>query len=233
MAENLYFINSYAPGKLGLVVELLSLGLDQNMLESLRGERVLDLGCGKEAHLVHYLRELGIDAEGIDPALSQKNSFLMKRAVTYSPFKRPIPREAESYKLVLALGNPVIYDLNRAVEAMKAYAGYPRILGNLCRIPDKMDYLDSKFMIEESLRVLRSDGKMIIAPGLKDTSNLENLLENTDYTFRNKPAPRITLPKKYINSQDPRINEDLEKQGFITLQGFGETTVIECARETG
>tara|TARA_Y100000294_G_scaffold175270_1_gene194963 strand:- start:99 stop:371 length:273 start_codon:yes stop_codon:yes gene_type:complete len=45
--------------------------------EDLQGKSVLDLGCGKNSLFVAFLRENGIDAEGIDPLVSA-NEFLIR-----------------------------------------------------------------------------------------------------------------------------------------------------------
>ncbi|MBN2042239.1 MAG: class I SAM-dependent methyltransferase [Candidatus Aenigmarchaeota archaeon] len=54
---------------------LFDVGLDPSHFDG----RVLDIGCGKEARVVVYLNENGIEADGVDPELTIEKPFLIKR----------------------------------------------------------------------------------------------------------------------------------------------------------
>lgn len=76
-------------------IQLRALGLIERKL---RGKRILDVGCGKEARLVRYLKK-----QGIDPLVEKVDgeTFLMKRAVT-GIREEGIPRPDNYYGLVTA-----------------------------------------------------------------------------------------------------------------------------------
>lgn len=52
---------------------ILNLGLK---VDELRGKRVIDIGCGRDANLVRYLRGKGVEAEGIDVELREENKYI-------------------------------------------------------------------------------------------------------------------------------------------------------------
>ncbi|MFH1053920.1 MAG: class I SAM-dependent methyltransferase [Candidatus Woesearchaeota archaeon] len=78
--NNFYFLKMFDFKSDGLESQypipliLSNLGIVPSILDG----RVLDIGCGKDARLVYFLKRYGIFAEGIDPEVNKDTSFLMK-----------------------------------------------------------------------------------------------------------------------------------------------------------
>jgi len=140
---------------------------EQVKLDNLKGKRILDIGCGRDANLVYYLREQGIDAEGIDPCVNKPESFLMQQAVSgIKPVSGSIPREDNSYDLIFANSN------RKLVNALGGCRDY--LIQNMRegleeeQIREIMNnsVMDSTFITLEGLRVLKQGGQFISYPGL-------------------------------------------------------------------
>ncbi|HVI43450.1 MAG TPA: class I SAM-dependent methyltransferase [Chitinophaga sp.] len=103
----------------------LQLEVLQLELHSLK-EPVLDLGCGPQAHMVRYLRSLGIEAFGVDRFIASQETFL--RTGDWLDFHLP----QQYYGTVvsnLSFSNHFVYHHLRDNEDSRRYAGkYMEIL---------------------------------------------------------------------------------------------------------
>ena len=60
-------------------LKIINLGFTPKEIKELKGKRVLDIGCGSKSSLVYWMRELEIEAEGIDPRVEGAEQFLIKQ----------------------------------------------------------------------------------------------------------------------------------------------------------
>jgi len=158
---------------------LLFLGLDA-ALKDLDGKRVLDIGCGREARLVYYMRRKGVDAEGIDSEVEARESFLIARKITsIAPGKGAIPRQDDSYDLVVACSNPV---LDQAFTSFRELNKRRALKESLCDFEEvdrlyRENAIYATFIILEALRVLRKKGRFVCYPSL-DKIDVSGLMGN-------------------------------------------------------
>lgn len=131
-------------------------------LDELRGKRVLDVGCGKDARLVEYLRGRSINAEGIDLDLTRTTDYLMKGDASAD-----IRREARYYDLALShmsmfqVGNHTTTDLTSRLlreqdNDEKVNTAIRTILSNA------MEELSD--VVENTFQVLVPGGRFFIYP---------------------------------------------------------------------
>jgi SAM-dependent methyltransferase len=73
------------------------------------GDRVLDIGCGPQAVLVHHLRGLDIHAEGIDPyPYTDKGEGI--HIMTLQDYMRRRGADDAAFNLVVTTGGPFLYE---------------------------------------------------------------------------------------------------------------------------
>lgn len=130
-------------------LQLLELGLEEADIQEMIGRKVLDLGCGL-GNLTEFLRQRGIDAEGIDAEAPSK-SYFMRRKIG-SKTEGTIPREECYYDLILAHG---FTPLGLAFSsAGGGYQDFPIVKQ------------EGEAVLSEALRVLKKGGRMIAVPQL-------------------------------------------------------------------
>lgn len=166
------------------------LGLNKDTIKQLRGANVLDVGCGRRATLVRYLRRNGINAEGIDPTLEIEGDYLIRRSV--SPTSR-IPRPDNHYDVVLAHSVSTIWSV---FSSLNDYAclkiGYSAELS-------ADEIIHGEALLTEMFRVTKPGGKIISNPIL-DRHALYNQFNFT------APAFSVRLEYKDVkpnSEQDP------------------------------
>jgi SAM-dependent methyltransferase len=157
------------PGKVQYPLEMTldDLGLDEKRLREFKGKGVLDIGCG-EGILVEFLREMGIQAEGIDPHAPSKTYFMRRKINGVYPMAESIPRPDGSYELVVA------HSVTQFVHAFSSFRDQIRrvsaevALGDFSSVDEmlKTSGIEAHLAMLESLRVLKHGGKMIVYPGL-------------------------------------------------------------------
>ena len=129
-------------------LQLRVLGLDSRRIAG----RVLDLGCGRDAALVRYLAEAGVEAVGVDRSLDRQEDFL----VPTSWFDYPL--EPDAFDLIvshLAFSSHALYQLNTdGPECDRYLARYGDILGAL-RVGASFVYAPSLPQWEERLSAAR------------------------------------------------------------------------------
>jgi hypothetical protein len=80
---------------------------------------VMDIGCGEEASLVHYLRDRGIEAYGIDRLLpAEENDFLFRTSWFDYPLESVSPNLLVSH---LAFSSHLLYQYNSAGPELANY----------------------------------------------------------------------------------------------------------------
>lgn len=150
--------------------QLALLGLDLGQHKPFVGKRVLDLCCG-DGTLVKKLRELGIHAEGIDPAAPQGLDFFMCHEFC-TPDQTRIPRPDNTYELVLSFQNP---SFNEGFNDEN--------LSLSCPYRQAVILQEARRMISETGRVLKKGAKAIIFSGLMDLrKNARDILDESQLT---------------------------------------------------
>ncbi|MBW1896913.1 MAG: class I SAM-dependent methyltransferase [Deltaproteobacteria bacterium] len=97
------------------------------LLEPVRGERILDIGCGTGRNLVRFL-EMGLDVAGLDASpymLDVARKKLGHRANLYKGFAEDLPFEDNSFDVAT-----LITTLEFADDAQKALAEACRVASN-------------------------------------------------------------------------------------------------------
>jgi hypothetical protein len=151
--------------------QVTTLGLKPADILGLEGQKVLDIGCGRDSVLVYWLRELGVDAEGIDPIVSGGIPFLMQQAVNGFSAEGRIPRADGHYKLVVA---HLPTSINR---------GLSRII-TINPNPPTDEILRGTSVVLECARVLAQDGRFVCWPGIGRTDYLDTFLRADGYVHR-------------------------------------------------
>jgi len=161
----------------GMQVE--PLGLTREELNSIGGKKILDIGCGQKANLVYWLRELGADAEGIDPRVSNGERYLMKRRFSgMGSSDNGIPRSDGFYDLVIAHSVPPI---RHGLSDLKSLA---RSESN----PSADIIVKGTMMVLEALRVLDSRGEFACWPALSRTGHLSPFLAAGGWEMKKVPV---------------------------------------------
>jgi len=141
--------------------QLGQLGLSLEDVLRING-KVLDVGCGADAYFVHYLRELGIDAEGTDPRVKGRAPFLIRKDITCSG---AIPRDDGAYALVVSHMNSALYQAtNIYLELLKE-----QVPGSNQRIDENHAFrkIIARVIILEALRVTdKSSGMFVCHPAI-------------------------------------------------------------------
>lgn len=158
------------PGTMNFTVEwqLEHLGLDKQKVAKLKGEKVLDLGCGVGT-LVNYLITKGVLAEGISPDAPRGKNFIGQKVESIYPSKGSIPREEEHYDRVFANAvNALTLAFSSQREAAREQ-GRVHAGGNLVYLRNLDTYLmeigiEGYSIMMEALRVLKKGGKFICSP---------------------------------------------------------------------
>lgn len=172
----------------------------------------MDIGCGKNAYLVRYLRSKGIEAEGIDPTIIDYEKFLISRVVG---LPSSIPRENHSYDLVVTNSNPIFYlglssyrDLERKI-AEENHEDPSEVNGRINRA-----LVDSHLVILEAMRVLKRNGKFIIWPDADMIGDLGNLLEREGYKSEREKLPfnLAEIPRQ----REEQIKDKMRSLGMRT-----------------
>jgi len=137
------------PNQYPVEEQLQNLGLDTN---SLSGKRVLDIGCGKSARLVRYLREYVIEAEGIDDEI-------WGDTYTINRDWRKIPREDGVYDVVVS---------HMALSILGSALRVDDAAGKITKNQRKhiQRWAEDLFLegIREALRVMKPDGSFVYFP---------------------------------------------------------------------
>ncbi len=146
------------------------LGLAER-ISQLKGKNVLDIGCGKEANLVYYLRKQGINTEGIDVRAPNDDGFLRQNITNIYPWDGSIMRGDNEYDAIFANSqNTLINALSDQKEASIKIASDSTgddefTMMMLEEDLKKMD-VHAYATISEILRVLKPGGYFISSPDL-------------------------------------------------------------------
>ncbi len=119
---------------------------------------ILDIGCGKHAYLVRHLRELGIDARGVDRLLQKQNKFCIRK--DWFSFEY----EKEQWGTIIsnaALSNHIIYAEKYDKTLLKKY----------------------ETLFHSILQNLKIGGKFLYAPNI---SKFEKIIDQTRFSVQNR-----------------------------------------------
>lgn len=180
--------------------QLQNLGLD---IGSLSGKKVLDIGCGRSARLVRYLKERGIHAEGIDEEV-WADQYTMKKDW------RKIPREDGSYDVVVShmalsiLGSALTVSVGKITKNEKKHL-------------DR--WAEDLFAggIKEVLRVMKRDGIFVYFPASYGPlrRRAEEIVAAAGYYMEDECVP-LSRPEYFVHPltrrADPRILEAARKE---------------------
>ena len=173
-----------------LIFQRESLGLEDSIVEELKGKRVLDIGCGSEARLVRYLRQNCVDAEGIDQ-FSSSDPYILNQII----FPTPIPRESGTYDLVVAHSLDIFDSgLTKYGQIQKRVERAAGIVSLNLEDPVK----SARFVLCESLRVLKTGGRLITRPAL-DIERLKG------YEISKEDIRRTTFREEGLSMYAPLV----------------------------
>jgi SAM-dependent methyltransferase len=185
--------NSYGPGENNFAVEtqIKGLGLTEDFTRALKGRKVLDIGCGRNADLVELLISCNILAEGIDPLLEREASYLMKRKITgIHPMQGALPRPSSYYDVVFAHSSPPLISafatLGRVAEEQARKYGSKEDQELLSRRT-----VEGGLILEEAIRVLRPGGLMVTFPKMDRLTCQALTLGASDYTIREESCSHL------------------------------------------
>ena len=134
-------------------------------------KKVLDIGCGL-GFLIEYLRGLGIDAEGIDQDAPNKTYIIQQNCFSIHPDPGSIPRKDYTYDYILSHGvTPPILDLDS----------------------------ENSIIIPESLRVLKTNGEMIITPSFDITEKTLSSIRPGKYHIEKRDVWYWQEAEKYLD----------------------------------
>ena len=165
-------------------IQIRNLGLAR-ALSGTSNTRILDVGCGEEGQLVKTLLAMGFDAEGIDKE-AEHRPFLLKQNITnIHPWRGKVPREDSSYDLLVSHHNPL---LNEQYSCFGETYFLERIRKNRNDEENRTIPIEARAILEESLRLMKPDGKMIVYPGIDTIEEKEHgLLEDYDVRVVHQP----------------------------------------------
>jgi hypothetical protein len=168
---------------------LFFLGLEKKLIE-LKGKKVLDVGCGADARLVYFLRSVGVNAGGIDPCVTDKKPFLIRRRISrLAQDSRNIPRPDGFYDLVVSHSVPplmVALTSNAEkylIEVMeKNSKDFEKAFARV-----ENSAIEATTIVVEAMRVLKGEGRYICYPGLDKIHEVMGQL-TSPYNIINEPV---------------------------------------------
>ncbi len=173
------------------------LGLNSGALKALKGKIVLDLACGCGS-LVNYLRENGVNAQGLDPRAPEADHFM--RCSVLGLGDRGIPVGDCSYDAVFSFQN---VPLNTAFGSAGDYwLERNASFGEAATRQFSQRCGEAHYMISEIGRVLRPGCKATIYPflyKLKSNASLTLRAEGLQYAESKVDSH---LARKYANWED-------------------------------
>lgn len=173
------------------------LGLDDVILSNLTegNSKGIDIGCGNGS-LVLSLRDLGFDIEGIDIKAPEKTYFIRQLIYGMKPMAGAIPRDDNSYDLVLAFQNNV---LNRGFTIGGIIRDPSQWGGNRGDIDDHTRRLTyAQYIIYEGTRILKPGKRFVAYPQLRRLEDVMGLmLRMQGISFRHEEVD-IDKAKEYI-----------------------------------
>lgn len=206
----------------GALWQLACLGLEEEDILKLRGRKTLDLCCGN-GNLVDYFIQREILAEGLDPIAPKTKRFMKQRLVSISPYAGSIPREDESYDLVIANSpTPILTKFSDHGQALRNKAinltifnpvGSKRIQETIASAE-----IEGPAMILEALRVLKKGGKFICFNYLNKLEQELGPQLSQGYTIEKQPA-KCFHDLEQIPGARGMIQQLMIQDGYLNNQG--------------
>ena len=148
-----------------LFIQALALGITKKTVHSLKGKKVLDIGCGEQHDLVTYLRKMEVDAEGIDPKIKESQPWLIGAAIGGD---KSIPRPDGHYDLILG---HCMYPVYQGLQEGKV---------------DAEDIASSMIKMIETLRVLKNSGGFVAYPEINKKEGLGAIIGYDRWKIRSE-----------------------------------------------
>jgi SAM-dependent methyltransferase len=194
--------------------QLSLLGLDTQLLRSLKGKAVLDVACGN-GELVKHLRSQDIAAEGMDKNAPTEPYFINKNIVNMG-VEGGIPRPDNTYELTLSFQNGT---LNAAFAIHKIGSNTLKLL-EIDTNFDAERYFQAQSTIHEMIRTTKSGSKIIIFPDLPIKEVMSLSLAGCNVTFCNEPV-NPNVGRNWERWEIGTLMESFEKR----TQTFSRTVI--------
>lgn len=200
------------------------LGLNKQTVSALKDKSTLDIGCGKGA-LVEYLREQGINCEGIDPQVEQGSDYLIKQLISgIHPMSGAIPRGNDTYEMVSAFQN---YSLNRAFTRNIIREQIVAELGEEAIKQHQRLIELGHFNIDEGARVLKPGKRFAIYPALKRLEEVTGpMLKMQGISFTEEEVDK-KLARDYLDweCETMGIGEVLKEEEYQKCGLYSRTVI--------
>ena len=195
------------------------------LAESLSWTRVLDIGCGRDALLVRYLREeRGIDADGLDFRVPQTDyliPFTMPKGIKMA--RERIPRPDNHYSLVVSHCMDDFYSSIYSPGSKEEESRNE--LEELVRENPSSHILRADFAILEALRVTQQGGKCIIYPALTLIGNMKLALEERNCHFEQQELDEKL--KQELRTNADKLDLNWFKCRVLTGDIYGRTVIYK------
>ncbi|HLD04087.1 MAG TPA: hypothetical protein VJG90_00045 [Candidatus Nanoarchaeia archaeon] len=143
-------------------LQLDNLGID---LIRVKKAKILDVGCGRNADLVNFLRNQGIEAEGIDGLVHNEDHLIQGWVLDL----KSIPRPSKNYGVVVTHMNPSLYDPRTDKNEKNA---------------ENFSWRAARIILE-MLRVVQQSGELRCFPSLKF---LDEKIKRLDLPIEHEPS---------------------------------------------
>jgi len=186
--------------------QMAMLGLEDEDIEKLRGKKVLDVGCGREANLVRYLREKGIEAEGIDSKAPAGDWFIRQNVTNEYPWEGSIMRGNNEYDLVISNCVNILADTFSSHQVAVT-------------VPLWREVEDTKKMarsiLSEMIRVVKPGCKVLMSPFL------DKLDEQAMEKLKGSRIEKVEL--EFIKELEQALKGDENARAMVAAFGYQTT----------
>ncbi len=180
------------------------LGLGPQLIDGLRGEKVLDVGCGKEGALVSYLRSKGVEAEGLDLEAPEGHAHFIKARVKVPGELEGIPRPDGHYSLMVSFQNTLFNDSFGidATPSVSALLGEPNEQEKAYLLASRRE---AALLVGEMSRTLRPEGRIVVFPYLFGLVNVLGPSLRELQLVLDKQRVSGTLVERWLSYEAPHM----------------------------
>ena len=204
-----------------VIYQLPLLGIDSELVDLLKGQRVLDIGCGSGL-LVDELRLRGIEAQGIDSRAPSGTHF-MRQNVTSG---KGVPVPNSCYAFITSFQNVALNDGLGAIQnpAEIPFFSYECISLKRFRKYQEEKAREAKFIVAEIGRTLLPLGRASIYPPLlKIERYAGSLLCELGLKVTHEPIANEDLVRNYFMWEGGNFDEErikTEKRTILTKSKY-------------